>query len=134
VTRAPIESLRSALLELHREILAAERHDVERFAGKLSGAEFLQIVTDSLRYQWLRPLSELIVAIDEALADEAYDLDPLVDRTRALVAPPDAATPFGNHYLRLLQNAPGVVLSHAAVIRALRNARTGRAYEVPENT
>jgi hypothetical protein len=114
-----IEALRTSLLDLHREILAAERFDLERFSGKLSGAEFLQIVTDSLRYSWLLPLSELIVALDEALANEEAELSPLLERARALVAPPDGQTAFGTQYLRLLQAAPGVVLAHAATTRAL---------------
>jgi hypothetical protein len=124
VTGDRIEALRAALLALHREILAAERYDMERFSGKLSGAEFLQIVTDSLRYSWLLPLSELIVALDESLADEEAELEPLLERARLLVAPPDPETAFGQQYLRLLQNAPGVVLAHAATTRALGD-RTG---------
>jgi len=59
-------AIRPALLELHRELLAAERTDMERFQGRLTGAEFLQIATDSLRLAWLAPLLELIVEIDEA--------------------------------------------------------------------
>ena len=115
-----LERVREPLLELHREILAAERFDFERFHGRLSGAEFLQIVTDSLRYSWLLPLSELIVALDEALAaEEPEPAEPLLDRARTLLLPPDAATAFGQQYLRLLQDAPGVAVSHGALRRAL---------------
>jgi hypothetical protein len=124
---ARLHALREPLLALHREILRAERHDMERFSGPLSGAEFLQVVTGSLRYSWLLPLSELIVAIDEALddaaetedEDELADPDALIGRLRALVAPPDAETAFGQQYLRLLQLAPGVVMSHAALLPLL---------------
>ena len=119
-----LQALRGPLLDLHREILRAERDDMERFSGPLSGAEFLQIVTDSLRYSWLLPLSELLVAIDETLdpsADEPEAAEPgaLVERLRALVAPPDPQTAFGQQYLRLLQVAPGVVLAHAALLRVV---------------
>jgi hypothetical protein len=115
-----LERVRDPLLDLHREILAAERFDLERFHGRMTGTEFLQIVTDSLRYSWLLPLSELIVALDEALADEEPpDGGPLLEQLRALVAPPDGDTAFGQQYLRLLQHAPGVVMAHAAVLRAL---------------
>jgi hypothetical protein len=114
---AKLEPVRAALLDLHREILAAERYDMERLHGAMSGAEFLQVVTDSLRYSWLLPLSELIVAIDED--DPEPDADAVLDRLRALVAPPDPDTAFGQQYLRLLQHAPGVVLAHSALTRAL---------------
>jgi hypothetical protein len=115
-----LERLRAPLLDLHREILGAERYDLERFHGPMSGAEFLQIVTDSLRYSWLLPLSELIVELDDArAADEPPDAEPIVGRLRALVSPPDPETAFGQQYLRLLQHAPGVAVAHGALRRAL---------------
>ena len=38
------------MLALHKAVLAAERRNVERVHGCLSGAEFLQIVSDPLRF------------------------------------------------------------------------------------
>jgi hypothetical protein len=116
--------VRPRLLELHRELLDAERADMERFQGRLSGAEFLQIATDSLRLAWLAPITELIVEIDELLESEdapegADDAVALVDRARGLVAPPDAETPFGRRYLGLLQRHPAVVMAHSALVRSL---------------
>ena len=121
-------AIRPALLELHRELLAAERVDMERFQGRLTGAEFLQIATDSLRLAWLAPLLELIVEIDEALeaasADPAEapapaDVQALIDRVRALVAPPDAGSPFGRRYTIMLQLSPAVVMAHSALVQEL---------------
>ena len=123
-----LAAIRPALLELHRELLAAERADMERFQGRLTGAEFLQIATDSLRLAWLAPLLELIVEIDEAL--EAHDRDPaeapppdevgaLVDRVRALVAPPSDETPFGRRYTTMLQLNPSVVMAHSGLVQQL---------------
>jgi hypothetical protein len=43
----------------------------------------------------------------------------VLERLRALVAPPGPDTAFGQQYLRLLQHAPGVVLAHSALTRAL---------------
>ena len=63
-----IDNLRSALLALHKAVLAAERGNVERIHGPLSNAEFLQVVQDPLRYGWLKPLTELILAFDDARA------------------------------------------------------------------
>lgn len=115
--------LRSRLHDLHRQLLEAERVDLERYGGRLTGAEFLQIASGSFRLAWLRPLSELIVAIDETL--EAGDEEPaespeaLVARVRGLVAPPDAGTPFGRRYLTMLQVSPAVVMAHGALVGAL---------------
>jgi hypothetical protein len=117
-------ALRPRLLDLHRRLLEAERVDLERYGGRLTGAEFLQIASQSFRLAWLRPLSELIAAIDESLeADggEAAAEAPasLVARARALLAPPDAGTPFGRRYLTMLQVSPAVVMAHGAVVQAL---------------
>jgi hypothetical protein len=125
---ARLVAVRPRLLELHRQLLEAERADMERFQGRLSGAEFLQIATDSLRLAWLQPISELIVEIDEALEGKEREPeaptgdDPaaaLIGRARALVAPPDAESAFGRRYLGMLQRHPGVVIAHSALLQAL---------------
>jgi hypothetical protein len=122
--------VRPQLLELHRRLLEAERADMERFQGRLTGAEFLQIATDSMRLAWLGPISELIVAIDETLegkeresADTHDEAGALIARARALVAPPDAETPFGRRYLGMLQHHPDVVMAHSALLQALAASR-----------
>jgi hypothetical protein len=121
-------AVRPRLLDLHRELLAAERADLERFQGRLTDAEFLQIATDSLRLAWLSPLLELIVEVDEMLeadgrdpaeAPAPEDAQALIDRARALVAPPDAETPFGRRYLVMLQRNPGIVMAHSALLQEL---------------
>jgi hypothetical protein len=127
-------AVRPRLLDVHRELLAAERADMERYSGRLTGAEFLQIVTDSPRVAWLGPLSELIVAIDEALEAEddeqdeapAADAGALIDRARALVAPPADTTPFGRRYLIMLQLHPAVVMAHSALVKELAGSPTAR--------
>jgi hypothetical protein len=109
------DDLRGPLLALHKAVLAAERRNVERVHGAVSAAEFLQIVSDPLRYGWLKPLTELVLAFD----DEDEDRETLVDRTRGLLLPPDPATPFGRRYLSLMQRAPELVMAHSALARLL---------------
>jgi hypothetical protein len=122
---ADLRALRRALLELHRELLAAQRIETERFGGRMSAAETLQAAADDLRFSWLRAVSELIADIDEAFAaaePDAPDADvegSLVGRARALLAPPDPGTAFGTRYLRALQEHPAVVLAHRDVTAAL---------------
>lgn len=96
-------------------MLAAERKNVERVHGAVSAAEFLQIVSDPLRYGWLKPLTELVLAFD----DDDVDPDTLVDRTRALLLPPEQGTPFGRRYLSLMQREPELVMRHSALARLL---------------
>ena len=53
------DELSAPLLALHKAVLATERRNVERIHGAMSAAEFLQVVSDPLRYGWLKPLTEL---------------------------------------------------------------------------
>jgi hypothetical protein len=122
----PLEELRVAqplLLELHKALLDAERAQVESVHGELSGAEFLQLVSDPVRYGWLKPFSRLIVAIDDTLNprgdEEGVPPEELLDQARELVLPPDEDTPFGRRYRSLLQHDPALVMAHSNVAAAL---------------
>ncbi|HEY3542685.1 MAG TPA: hypothetical protein VGK79_09085 [Gaiellaceae bacterium] len=109
-----MDDLRTALLALHKALLAVERRQLERVHGRLANAEFLQIVADPVRYGWLKPFSSLILAFD----DEEHEGD-VVEEARQLLLPPKAETPFGRRYLSLMQREPGLVVEHRAVTRLL---------------
>jgi hypothetical protein len=112
-----------ALLALHKALLDAERAQVESVHGAMSGAEFLQLVSDPVRYGWLKPFSLLLVAIDDTLnpRDDEEHREPqdLLDEARGLMLPPQDDTPFGRRYLALMQQDPDVVLAHRGVSRKL---------------
>jgi hypothetical protein len=121
-----LRALRLPLLALHKAVLGTERRTLERIHGELSGAQFLQIVSDPLRYGWLQPFSGLILAIDDTLdvkdgdENEIATPEELLDRARELLLPPKADTPFGRRYVSLLQQDPDLVLAHAGVAKLLR--------------
>jgi hypothetical protein len=115
----PDDSLHRALLALHKAVLAAERENLERVHGRLSSSAFLQIVSDPLRYGWLKPFSELILAFEED-EEERAPAEELRDRTRDLLLPPQPKTPFGRRYLSLMQREPGLVLAHGGLAKLLR--------------
>ena len=112
---ATAEDLRPLLLALHKAVLAAERKNVERVHGTLSGAEYLQIVSDPVRYGWLKPLTELVLALDEEDADD----DELTKQARELLKPPNQSTPFGRRYLSLMQREPALVMTHSVLAKRL---------------
>jgi hypothetical protein len=123
-----LQALRLPLLALHKAVLGTERRALEKVHGELSGAQFLQIVSDPVRYGWLQPFSALILAIDDTLevkegGDEEGDIatpEELLDRARDLLLPPKADTPFGRRYVSLIQRESELVLAHAAVAKLLR--------------
>ena len=121
-----LRALRLPLLALHKAVVGTERRTIERVHGELSGAQFLQIVSDPLRYGWLQPFSSLILALDDTLdvkgdnENEIATPDELFERARELLLPPKADTPFGRRYLSLMQKEPELVLAHAGVAKLLR--------------
>ena len=118
--QARIAAARHHLLALHKAIIEAERVDLERLEGRVTGATMLQrLVTDN-RYNWLRGLTELIVRLDELLESEtSEDASECIALAIRLLTPEGEANPFRTEYARLLQQSPDVVLAHAAAIRAL---------------
>ena len=111
---------RTALLELHRQLLHAQRVQAERFGGRMTAAEFLQAAAEDLRFSWLTQLSETIARLDQARADEdGAALDAALADARALVCPPDGESAFGRRYLQALQDHPAVVFAHRDASLAL---------------
>ncbi len=114
------EELRAPLLALHKAVLAAERQNVERVHGAMSAAEFLQVVSDPLRYGWLKPLTELVLAAEADEDDEdAQTPEELRDRARDLLLPPKRDSPFGRRYMSLMQRDPALVMAHSAIAKLL---------------
>jgi hypothetical protein len=113
-------TLRLALLELHRRLLESQRIQAERFSGRMTATEVLQAAAEDLRFSWLKELSELIAALDQARADDDAAAEAaLTERARELLAPPDPDTAFGARYLKALQDDPDVVLAHRDAVAAL---------------
>ena len=115
-----IASARTALLELHRRLLQAQRIQAERFGGRMSASELLQAATEDLRFSWLTQLSELIAQLDQARSDADADAtQAALTKARTLLAPPDPDTGFGARYLQMLQEHPDVVFAHRDATAAL---------------
>jgi hypothetical protein len=122
----PIDDLRDAqpaLITLHKALLDAERRQLERIQGGLTGPEFLQLISDPVRYGWLKPFSHLILAVDDVLDPKegypAADAEEVLGDARALLSPPKDDTPFGARYIALMQLDPELVMAHSAVARTL---------------
>ncbi len=123
--RRLLTDLRRALLPLHKTLLEWERKIYEREHGRKMGAgELLQIIMTAPQFAWLRPISEVIVRIDEALDEEApdttVDVDAIIIQARRLVAPDQTEKPYAQRYLTALQEVPDVVVAHGKVTAILK--------------
>lgn len=120
----PLPELREALLHLHKTLVDSERVSYEQTMGSIqSPSHFLQLLTSDPWFAWLQPLSQLIVAMDEALeAKEPMTpamVDALVKQTRLLLVASETGEGFSKHFDDALQRDPDVVLAQAAVAKLL---------------
>ena len=122
--RQPLLELHGALLKLHKALLDSERVVYEKNVGPIqSPNHFFQLLTNDPWFAWLRPISQLIVAIDETLdAKEPLtnaDVDAVMNQSVFLLVPAKSGGEFGERYVAALQRDPRVVLTHAQVAKRI---------------
>src|SRR5580700_2340407 len=75
-SRQRLQDLRNALLHLHKTLVDSERVGYEKTVGAIqSPNQFLNLLMNDPWFAWLQPISQLIVAMDEALEAK----EPLTD-------------------------------------------------------
>jgi hypothetical protein len=120
--------LRKSLRHLHKILLDWERSAYERIHGRVSSSELLKAIVEDPQFAWLRPISSLIVRIDETVDAEpqqgGVDVDALAVRAREVTAADEAGTPQAQRYHTALQEHPDAVFAHRDVANVLK-ARSG---------
>jgi hypothetical protein len=127
LTTKTLKTARQGMLRVHRLLLEVERVELERTRGRLTANEYLQAVLNEPEFAWLRPASQLIVQIDEALDDAERENAPvageltasLLAQVRALFTPVPPTTTFATRYLEMLQRHPDVVFAHRDLMSEL---------------
>ena len=120
--RARLETLRTSLLSLHKTLVESERVEYEHTVGKITSPNhFLHLLTNDPWFAWLSPLSQLIVAIDEALdAKEPLThaaVERLVKETAGLLVASETGESFAQNYFEALQRDPDVVMAQGEVTK-----------------
>lgn len=118
--RRSLKDLRHGLLRLHKTLLDSEQVTYERIHGRVESAgQLLQLVMGDPWFAWLRPLSHLVIRIDEMLEDEQestpQDIVLVLSEVRGLLTPSEQGEGFERNYYEALQRTPDVVLAHAHV-------------------
>ena len=126
--RQPLQELRDALLDLHKTLIDSERAVYETSVGPINSPHhFLQLLSSDPWFAWLRPVSQLIVAMDEALdAKEPLTsdgVDVLMNESVFLLVPAETGGEFGDRYVAALQRDPHVVLAHAQVAKRIGSGK-----------
>ena len=126
VAREKLVEIRQTLLVLHKALLDSERTAYEIVHGPVaSSAAFLQLLINDNSFAWLRPITTLVVMIDETLAAKnppasARDFERLVNDTRALLSPSREVNGFWQRYSGVMQRDPGVAVVHEKIEKQLR--------------
>ncbi len=126
-------ALRSSLREVSRALLPLHRHLIEHAKAEFAvavgpvarPAELLQLLTDDPFFAWLKPVTALIVDIDEMAR---IDFEPeaamaIGDRVEALFTKGDPASAFSQHYVPALQSNVEVAIAHADLRKAFEPLR-----------
>jgi hypothetical protein len=126
-----LNDLRLALLRLHKTLLDWERGGYERIHGRQSSNDLLNALLNDPQFAWLRPISQLIVRIDELLGEKTpppmrNDVDAVVSQVKALTSPNADGNIYERRYDTVLQEHPDAVFAHRDVLTLLKEERTGR--------
>ncbi len=116
--------LRQALLRLHKTLLDWERSGYERIHGRQTSNDLLQALLDDPQFAWLRPLSQLIVRIDELLEEKTppmrNDVEAIVAQVKVLTSPNEAGNIYERRYDMALQEHPDAVFAHRDVLAVFK--------------
>ena len=122
-----LSELRHALLRLHKTLLEWERGGYERIHGRQSSNDLLNALLNDPQFAWLRPISQLIVRIDELLSEKTppmrNDVDAVISQVKALTSPNADGNIYERRYDTVLQEHPDAVFAHRDVLTLLRDER-----------
>ncbi|HEY0017664.1 MAG TPA: hypothetical protein VGC13_15235 [Longimicrobium sp.] len=129
--RQHLSDVRKALLRLHKALIDSERAVYEARNGPLNNAEFLGALLQEPFFQWMRPFSQLVATMDEAMfGDEPVTADGArgyVRQAHALVTAPadgDGGGPETVRYGQVRDRDPAVLFAHTELLRRVAAALT----------
>src|SRR5438477_13171355 len=121
---AQLKDLRNALLRLHKTLLDWDRAAYERIHGRQSSNALLDALLKDPQFAWLRPISQLIVRIDEMLEDEIPaeqgDLEAVLAHARDLSSPNETGNSFERRYFTALQESPDAIFAHRDLVKLIK--------------
>jgi hypothetical protein len=108
---APLHELRSLLLKAHKILMDAEKDRYEASHGPIANkGDYLRLVLSHEQFSWLRPISQLIVQMDEVLmAKQPQPLDrapELLNQARHLLHDSEIGQAFQERALAIAPQHP----------------------------
>ena len=123
--REALREISKALIPLHRRLIEEARADYKLATGTdVTPSRLLHLLGEDPFFAWLKPLTSLIVDIDEMTrtdfsADELTKVAGRIDQMFRVQSEKE----FSSQYLPILQRDPDVAMGHAAVRQAASKLR-----------
>lgn len=111
-----LEAVRQDLLRVHRALLAVERIRYEKAKGRIeNNSAFLQLVIADPWFDWLRPMAQLVLLIDERTSDKkaplgAQEAKSLLERAKGLLKADAEGDAFQRLYFDAVQASPDMAV------------------------
>lgn len=124
--RRQLTAAREDLLRVHRALLHVERIRYEKVHGRIANnGLFLQLVIGDPWFDWLRPMGQMVLLIDERMEDKDAPLTvseatALLKRARELLRADANGDAFQRLYYQALQLSPDLVVLHCEVAKVHR--------------
>ncbi|PZV12374.1 MAG: hypothetical protein DCF22_12485 [Leptolyngbya sp.] len=120
-----LREVRHGFLRLHKALLDAERETYEQHFGKIqTNGDFFQLVISHEWFNWLRPMSQFIVQVDELLDDKdaiaAGQIHDLMQQAQQLLKASEEGTLTEQRYDQAIQRSPDIAFMHAALLNSLK--------------
>ncbi|MEO7360119.1 MAG: hypothetical protein ABI120_07310 [Gemmatimonadaceae bacterium] len=124
--RRQLTAARDDLLRVHRALLHVERLRYEKVHGRIANnGLFLQLAIGDPWFDWLRPMGQMVLLIDERMEDKDAPLgvseaDALLSRSRELLRADAQGDAFQRLYFQALQLSPELAVLHGQVSKTHR--------------
>ena len=118
--RAALREISKALIPLHRHLIDAAKSDYAfAYDTEATPSQLIELLQNDPFFAWLKPLTALIVDIDEMARRD-------FDQASARAIPKRIEEMFaGEQYVTILQRDVEVAGAHAAVRKALQRVTSG---------
>jgi hypothetical protein len=120
-----LDGVRGLLLRVHRALLEGERTRYEKVRGRIeNNSAFLQLVIADPWFDWLRPMAQLVLLIDERTSDKKSPLGSaeargLIERSKALLRADAEGDAFQRLFYQAVQSSPELAVIARQVATAL---------------
>ena len=123
-----LDTVRNDLLRVHRGLLEAERNRYEKHHGRIANnSAFLQLVINDPWFDWLRPMGQMVLMIDERTSDKKQPLGSveaatLFEQSLALLKADAEGDAFQRLFLQSIQSSPELAVLVRQVAKGLAGA------------